>query len=125
MSDCTAAFQLGKFHQGVASALTALTSTNAQDYVKVRHRSFTPPPPTHTVAVTRVRTPGEHIVCWSHHRVATPQALAVKTEELLKSLKSLGAEGQVSLADIRARRMNPAMESFLWGVATAEGFAKA
>ena len=49
----------------------------------------------------------------------------MKTEELLKSLKSLGAEGQVSLADIRARRMNPAMESFLWGVATAEGFAKA
>lgn len=31
----TAAFQLGKFHQGVASTLTALTSTNAQDYVKV------------------------------------------------------------------------------------------
>lgn len=57
---------------------------------------------------------------------AAVKALAIKTRELISTLKSLGGEGgQVALADIQARRMNPSMETFLWNVATAEGFAKA
>lgn len=51
------------------------------------------------------------------------KALAMKTKTLVDTLKTLGTDGGVSLEQIRARKMNPAMESFLWNVANAEGFA--
>lgn len=76
----------------------------------------------------------------------------MKNKELTSTIKTLGTDGQVSLADIQvcvcpsyyqrvyfshllhvggcthslqAKRMTPAMESFLYAVAVADGFSKA
>ncbi|XP_060068209.1 DENN domain-containing protein 10-like [Ylistrum balloti] len=55
--------------------------------------------------------------------------IAKKTSELLNNLKSLAVEGEdgklsITLETLRARKMNPATENFLFSLAACEGLVK-
>ncbi|XP_069139960.1 DENN domain-containing protein 10-like [Argopecten irradians] len=57
------------------------------------------------------------------------QEIAKKTSELLNNLKSLAEEGEdgklfITLETLRARKMNPATENFLFSLAACEGLVK-
>ena len=55
--------------------------------------------------------------------------MASKTKELLNNLKSLAAAGEdgqlsLSLETLRARKMPPSTENFLFSLATCEGLVQ-
>lgn len=53
------------------------------------------------------------------------QELSVKTKELINNIKTLIPEGEkLSLEMLRARKLTPATENFLYTLASAEGLAQ-
>jgi len=54
------------------------------------------------------------------------KALSVKTKELITNVQSLSDEsdGSVTLNGLREKKLNPALETFLYNVASAEGLTQ-
>ena len=53
------------------------------------------------------------------------QELSSKTKELLSNIRKLaGQDGKVSIEQLRARKLTPATETFLFSVASVEGLAQ-
>ena len=53
------------------------------------------------------------------------QELSSKTKELLNNIRKLaGQDGKVSIEQLRARKLTPATETFLFSVASVEGLAQ-
>ena len=53
------------------------------------------------------------------------QELSIKTKELISNTKSLAPPGEkLTLEVLRARKMTPAQETFLYTLAAVEGFAQ-
>lgn len=57
--------------------------------------------------------------------VMLSQELSVKTKELINNIKTLIPEGEkLSLEMLRARKLTPATENFLYSLASVEGLAQ-
>ena len=59
------------------------------------------------------------------NHMSSPYELYVKTKELINNIRTLIPEGEkLSLEMLRARKMTPATENFLYSLASVEGLAE-
>ena len=68
------------------------------------------------------------LYCYIYHTYYSVivKALSVKTRELITNVQSLSdeADGSVTLNGLREKKLNPALETFLYNVASAEGLTQ-